>query len=221
MNKQRKDARTDHSIQTVVVGGSKASPSPDLLKPVERPKLSRGRPYKTTTQKSSYSHLVLSERVIKSLDSPPNPLNDKPISDDEQRLQMVRKLSEIKEHSEANAYYWKLVFTYTFHLYRISHKADQLFPDFDASSKPGSGLRSLSVRQMAQAAGIEYLTLKNLFAGRGSMRNLADYQLFLYGNGIDFTQVQYNSRLVDKAYFYLICLRQTTVQGDALKDLFF
>ncbi|MCK8495168.1 hypothetical protein M0L20_25070 [Spirosoma sp. RP8] len=180
-----------------------------------QPKVGRGRPHKTSDEKSTYSHLILSERVINSLDAPTSQSTTEPLSEEQERQQVLAKLKEIKQLPASNAYYWKLVFTFTFHLYRESQEVQH------NRLTSGEPVRTISVKQMAQAAGLEYHNLKNLFIGRGTVRNLTDYQSFLYEHGIDFMQVQYNPRLVDKAYFYLICLKQTNLDKESLTQLFF
>lgn len=217
MNKPPKEPAPTRSLQIAGADVPRVV-TPAAAKPV---KVSRGRPYKTTVAKSTYSHLVLSERVIESLDTSVSQLVEKSASADELRQPVVNKLKEIKGDSNASLYYWKLVFTCTFHLYRHGQEAKQDPKQTDQENQETSSLRSPSVRQMAQAAGMEYHNLKNLFTGHGTVRNLVDYQSFLYENGIDFMQVQYNPRLVDKAYFYLICLRQTSVSQEVLNRLFF
>lgn len=200
-----------------------ASSQTEPSNPIEVEKLTRGRPPKKTAEKSVYTPVVLSERVMLSLDftSPKElsaaaiPTDGTSVSEESLRLELAKKLFELKAVPSAYAYYWQLVFSASFYLLR--DKATQDKP-LDESVEPG---RSFSVRQVAQAAGLEYHNLKNLFMGRGTLRNLHDYQLFLYSQGIEFSQLQFNAQLIDKAYFYLICLRQPDISKEVIVQLFF
>ncbi|RAJ93009.1 hypothetical protein LX87_04521 [Larkinella arboricola] len=208
--------------------GKSHSAQPEVSPPVKKAKSMRGRPPKLTFEKAAYAHVVLPEHVMQSLDlthfemeSIPNaPVPaitavDGSSSDNIQRTELAAKLNEIKIVPAAYAYYWQLVFSASF--YRLRNKATQDNPSAE-SSDPG---RSFSVRQVAQAAGLEYHNLKNLFTGRGTLRHLHDYQLFLYSQGIEFAQLQFNAQLIDKAYFYLICLRQPDISKEIVTQLFF
>lgn len=219
-----KSSRNKSISKPVAREGAAEAPSFALPDTVSDPsgnsplKHHRGRPLKTTNEKSAYAHLVLSERVFKSLHRPASADGSQVIKDAQYRQEVVAKLKEINQDPAANAYYWKLVFTYTFYLYGANQPQPGVADE--AGPSPESP-RVVSVSQMALAAGLEYHNLKNLFAGKGTVRHLTDYQSFLYEQGIDFMHVQYNPQVVDKAYFYLICLKQTTVTKEALHQLFF
>ena len=183
-------------------------------KPAEEPtKRGRGRPKKTSEGKGDYKHILFKTTLFKptALEQPTPPT-------EEQRQQRITnymaKIREIVQEESAAEYYWRLVFTATFHLYRSrKHMAAMAA----GATKPPSILPS----DMAEDAGMEYFNLKNLFSGRGTAKNVFCLLRFLYEQSIDFNQVQYNESIIDRAYTFLTVLRQDGMDVNEVKRLFY
>lgn len=185
-----------------------------IKKLVEEPiKRGRGRPKKSSDGKSSYSPILFKSNLFKAAT-----LEESELFTDEQRQQRTAvclvKLREIVQEEAASEYYWRLVFTATFHLYR-SRK--QMAVMAVGAKKPPSILPS----DMAEDAGMEYFNLKNLFSGRGTAKNVFCLLRFLYEQGIDFDQVQYNENIIDRAYTFLTVVRQEGMDSEEVKRLFY
>lgn len=176
-------------------------------------KRERGRPKKTSEEKGGYNHVLFKTNLFKLAN-----LTDSVPLTDEQRQQRtatyLAKIREIVHHQAANEYYWRLVFTATFHLYR-SRK--QMAVMAAGATKIPSVLPS----DMAEDAGMEYFNLKNLFSGRGTAKNVFCFLRFLYEQSIDFNQVQYNENIIDRAYTFLTVLRQDGIDPEEVKRLFY
>lgn len=178
-------------------------------KPVKR---ERGRPRKTTTEKSDYNPILFRTSFFK-----PQPPEEKAtLSEDQQRQRLayyLDKVREICEEADAAEYYWRLVFTATFHVYQERKQKAAL--QAGASKSP-----VIMPGDMATDAGMEYFNLKNLFLGRGTTKNLFSLLRFLHEQSIDFDQIQYNESIIDRAYAYLTVLRQEGIDPEEAKRLF-
>lgn len=181
--------------------------------PEELPKRERGRPKKTSDEKGGYAHVLFKTNLFK-----PAKLEElNPLTDEERQQRVtvyLNKVREIVQQEAASEYYWRLVFTAIFHLYR-SRK--QMAAMAAGASKPPSVLPS----DMAEDAGMEYFNLKNLFFGRGTAKNVFSFLRFLYEQSIDFNQVQYNEHIIDRAYTFLTVLRQEGMDTEEVKRLFY
>jgi len=181
--------------------------------PAEPVKRERGRPKKTSDEKGGYNHVLFKTNLFK----PGNLEGSAPLTEEQRQQRTVTYLAKIREivqHDAANEYYWRLVFTATFHLYR-SRK--QMAAMAAGAIKPPSVLPS----DMAEEAGMEYFNLKNLFSGRGTAKNVFCFLRFLYEQSIDFNQVQYNENIIDRAYTFLTVLRQDGIDPEEVKRLFY
>ncbi len=176
-------------------------------------KRERGRPKKTSDEKGGYNHVLFKTNLFK-----PVQLEESVSLTDEQRQQRttiyLNKIREIVQEEAASEYYWRLVFTATFHLYR-SRK--QMAAIAAGATKPPSILPS----DMAEDAGMEYFNLKNLFLGRGTAKNVFCLLRFLYEQSIDFNQVQYSENIIDRAYTFLTVIRQDDMDPEEVKQLFY
>ena len=185
----------------------------DGTKPEEPLKRERGRPKKTSDEKGGYSHILFKTNLFK-----PGNLEESAPLTEEQRQQRtatyLAKVREIAQHDAANEYYWRLVFTATFHLYR-SRK--QMAAMSVGATKPPSVLPS----DMAEDAGMEYFNLKNLFSGRGTAKNVFCFLRFLHEQSIDFNQVQYNENIIERAHTFLTVLQQDGLDPEEVKRLFY
>jgi hypothetical protein len=183
-------------------------------KQMEEPqKRGRGRPKNTSGEKGEYNHVLFKTNLFK-----PGQLTENPTLTDEQRQQRtatyLAKIREIVEDESACEYYWRLVFTAIFQLYR-SRK--QMAAMAAGATKPPTVLPS----DMAEDAGMEYFNLKNLFTGRGSAKNVFCLLRFLHEQSIDFNQVQYNENIIDRAFTFLTVLRQDGINPEEVKRLFY
>lgn len=178
--------------------------------PVKR---ERGRPKKTSDEKGGYNHVLFKTNLFKQVQ-----LEESVSLTDEQRQQRttvyLNKIREIVQEEAAYEYYWRLVFTAVFHLYRSRKQTAAIAA---GATKPPSVLPS----DMAEDAGMEYFNLKNLFLGRGTAKNVFCFLRFLHEQSIDFNQVQYNENIIDRAYTFLTVLRQDGMNPEEVKQLFY
>lgn len=170
----------------------------------------RGRPKKESQEKGGYSHILFKTSFFK-------PLSESPAQPEEEQQQRVAhyldKIREICQETETAEYYWRLVFTATFHLYR--ERRQQAALEAGADNSP-----LITPSDMATHAGMEYFNLKNLFLGRGTARNVFHLLRFFHQQSIDFDQIQYNESIIDRAYAYLMMLRQDGMDPEEVKKLF-
>lgn len=171
----------------------------------------RGRPKLDTDEKGNYSPVLVGEDVLKTLQTASENI--------ENQAHLQEKLSLIKKHPEACEYYWKLVFTYSFFIYRNRRVTDAIFERADTASI--DMIKKMNLKQLAAIVGIEYHNFKNMYSGRGNAKNLLQYQAFLYENGVNFISVQYTDALINKAYSYYQLLVEEKYTVDELKSLFF
>lgn len=181
----------------------------------EPAKRGKGRPAKTTGEKSDYNHVLFKSDVFKS-DKAEESLQLSEAQRQERTDQYLEKLGEILQVEASAEYYWRMVFTSTFYLYR-SRKQTQLLAGQPTPVK----VPNITLRNLAQDARMEYFNLKNLFFGRGTARNVFHLLRFLYGQSIDFNQVQYNESIIDRAYTFLTVLRQEGMEVEEVKRLFY
>lgn len=190
-------------------------PKPRLTDPtpIEPLRRERGRPKKTTSTKGEYHHILFKSNPYK-----PAALTESvPLTEEQHRQKIVvslAKLREVVHHDTANEYYWRLVFTATFHLYRTRKQ-------LAAMTAGATKLPSVLPSDMAEDAGMEYFNLKNLFSGRGTAKNVFCFMRFLYEQSIDFNQVQYNEHIIERAYTFLTTLRQDGMDPEEVKRLFY
>ena len=78
----------------------------------------RGRPKLAADEKGNYNPILVGEDVLKTLQNS----SEKP----EEQAELLAKLKMVKENTEANEYYWKLVFTYSFFVYKNRRMTDAL-----------------------------------------------------------------------------------------------
>lgn len=179
----------------------------------ESVKRERGRPKKMTKKKSDYNHVLFKTSFFK-----PQPPEEKAtLSEEQQRQRLIHyleKIQEICEVADAAEYYWRLVFTATFHLYR--ERKQRVALETGADDPP-----IVTPSDMAADAGMEYFNLKNLFLGRGTARNIFSLLRFLHEQSIDFDQIQYNESIIDRAYAFLMILRQNGIDHNEARKLFF
>ncbi|WP_375448460.1 hypothetical protein [uncultured Fibrella sp.] len=179
----------------------------------EPPKRGRGRPKKSSEEKSGYSHVLFKTNLFK-----PTTLEESGRLTDEQRQQRLAtymtKLREVVKEEAACEYYWRLVFTAVFHLYRSRKQTAAMAAG--AASPP-----SILPSDLAEEAGMEYFNLRNLFSGRGTAKNVFCLLRFLYEQAIDFNQVQYNENIIDRAYTFLTVLKQEGIDSEEVKRLFY
>lgn len=179
----------------------------------EPPKRERGRPKKTSVAKGEYQFVLFKSTPYKEVKA-----EDSPALTNEQQAQRLAlnldKIREIVQEEAASEYYWRLVFTATFHLYRSRKQMEAMAA---GNTKPPHILPS----DMAEEAGMEYFNLKNLFSGRGTAKNVFCFLRFLHGRSIDFNQVQYNESIIDRAYTFLTVLRQDGMNPEEVKRLFY
>ncbi len=208
----------DHQSET----GGAEQPKPKATKSrtkkkVEEPeKRGKGRPKKIGQEKSGYNHVLFHSDLFKSV----NLQVQTPLTDEQRRERQaayLAKLVEIVQEDASSEYYWRMVFTYTFYLYR-SRKQMQAVA---GQSLPPTKLPTVSLSDMAEDAKMEYFNLKNLFFGRGTARNVFCFLRFLYSQSIDFNQVQYNENIIDRAYTFLTVLRQDGMDPEEVKRLFY
>ncbi len=182
-------------------------------KPEEPLKRERGRPKKTSEEKGGYSHVLFKTNLFK----PANLTESIPLTDEQRQQRTATYLAKIREivhHETANEYYWRLVFTATFHLYRSRKQ-------MVAMAAGATKIPSVLPSDMAEDAGMEYFNLKNLFSGRGTAKNVFCFLRFLHEQSIDFNQVQYNENIIDRAYTFLTVLRQDGIDPEEVKRLFY
>jgi hypothetical protein len=172
---------------------------------------SRGRPKLDSDEKGSYNPILVGEKVLKTLQIA-SEINEDP-------LVLRAKLSEIKKHTEACEYYWKLVFTYSFFVYKNRRMTDAIFERADTALI--DGIKKMNLKNLAEIVGIEYHNFKNMYSGRGNAKNLLHYQAFLYENGVNFISLQFTETLVNKAYSYYQLLQTEKYTSEELKNLFF
>jgi hypothetical protein len=196
--------------KTTVRRTKKALSTTKLEEPLKR---ERGRPKKTSEEKGGYNHVLFKTNLFK----PANLTESAPLTDEQRQQRTVTYLAKIREivhHDTANEYYWRLVFTATFHLYRSRKQ-------MAAMAAGATKIPSILPSDMAEDAGMEYFNLKNLFSGRGTAKNVFCFLRFLYEQSIDFNQVQYNENIIDRAYTFLTVLRQDGIDPEEVKRLFY
>lgn len=113
-------------------------------------------------------------------------------------------------------YYFRLVFTVSFQLYK-QKRAIQLA---NQEREPGTPIPEISIKTMAEEAGIEYFKINRLFRGTGLVENLFKYELFLRRYNIDFITIAKFGPLVDKANKYML-LKKAGIDPTDLSDLKF
>lgn len=171
----------------------------------------RGRPKLDTDTKGNYNPVLVGENVLKTLQTASESVED--------QVLLKEKLSLIKNHPAACEYYWKLVFTYSFFIYKNSRVTDAIFERADTASI--DMIKKMNLKQLAAMVGIEYHNFKNMYSGRGNAKNLLQYQAFLYENGVNFISIQYTDTLINKAYSYYLLLVEEKYTVEELKSLFF
>lgn len=171
----------------------------------------RGRPKLAADEKGNYNPILVGEDVLKTLQNS----SEKP----EEQAELLAKLKMVKENTEANEYYWKLVFTYSFFVYKNRRMTDAIFERSDSSVL--ENIKKMNLKQLAVKVGIEYHNFKNMYSGRGNAKNLLQYQSFLYENGVNLISLQYTDTLINKAYSYYQLLLSDKYTDEELKDLFF
>jgi hypothetical protein len=171
----------------------------------------RGRPKLTADEKGNYNPILVGEDVLKTLQIS----SEKP----EEQAELQAKLTVVKEHPEASEYYWKLVFTYSFFVYKNRRMTDAIFERSDTTTL--ENIKKMNLKQLAEIVDIEYHNFKNMYSGRGNAKNLLQYQAFLYENGVNFISLQNTDTLINKAYSYYQLLQSDKYTSEELKDLFF
>lgn len=171
----------------------------------------RGRPKLAADEKGNYNPILVGEDVLKTLQIS----SEQP----EEQAELQAKLSTIKENTEASEYYWKLVFTYSFFVYKNRKMTDAIFDRADTTTL--ESIKKMNLKQLAETVGIEYHNFKNMYSGRGNAKNLLQYQSFLYENGVNFISLQYTDTIINKAYSYHQLLISNKYSNEELKNLFF
>ena len=171
----------------------------------------KGRPKLVADEKGKYNPVLVGENVLKTLQTSSE--------DPEDQANLQQKLSAIKKHPDACEYYWKLVFTYSFFIYRNRRMTAAIFERADTASI--DTIKKMNLKQLAETVGIEYHNFKNMYSGRGNAKNLLQYQAFLYENGVNFVSLQYTDTLINKAYSYYQLLLEEKYTVEELKSLFF
>lgn len=172
---------------------------------------SRGRPKLATDEKGNYNPILVGEDVLKTLQIN----SEKP----DEQVELHAKLTTLKSNTEACEYYWRLVFTYSFFVYKNRRMTDAIFERVDKATL--EGIKKMNLKQLAEIIGIEYHNFKNMYSGRGNAKNLLQYQAFLYENGVNFISLQYSDTLINKAYSYYQLLESQKYTNEELKNLFF
>jgi hypothetical protein len=178
---------------------------------MDTPMNPRGRPKLAADEKGNYNPVLVGEEVLKTLQI----TSEKP----EEPAALQSKLTTLKEHPEACEYYWKLVFTYSYFVYKNRRLTDAIFERTDTATL--ETIKKMNLKQLAEIVGIEYHNFKNMYSGRGNAKNLLHYQSFLYQNGVNFISLQYTDSLINKAYSYYQLLQSDKYTGEELKNLFF
>lgn len=171
----------------------------------------RGRPKLAADEKGNYNPILVGEDVLKTLQIN----SEKP----EEQTELQAKLATVKQNADANEYYWKLVFTYSFFVYKNRRMTDAIFERAD--TKTLENIKRMNLKQLAETVDIEYHNFKNMYSGRGNAKNLLQYQAFLYENGVNFISLQYTDTLINKAYSYYQLLKSNKYTSEELKNLFF
>lgn len=196
--------------KTPAVTPTETDQKPAATPGTESEKRPRGRPRKEAgaDEPLRYNHVLFRGDIRQLVGvAAPVALNE------EQRRQRTeqyrQKLTHVLDDDAAAEYYWRLVFTYTFYLYRSRLQTQAVIENGKRAKLP-----VIKLRDMATHAQIDYGNMRNLFLGRGSFRNIFQFLRFLYEQSIDFNQIQYHEGIVDRAYAFLTNPEQITSEDD-------
>jgi hypothetical protein len=159
-----------------------------------------------TTKKRVYKHIMPKEEVLISLTE--SDLIIKSEADTETGVQVKKEqLSKLFTDEKSTEYYWRIVFSYSFLMYK--QKRHRLLNESQSSApfsitKP---LKKITLKHMAVEAGIDYYKIKKLFRGKGNADSVLQYILFLNRYDISFVVIANQQALIAKAFKYYLLVQ--------------
>lgn len=132
------------------------------------------------------------------------------LSEEEQTI-IFEKISQIVSHPESEKFYYGKVFSGCVQFIKAKLLDDQTkhFKG-DLSKIKGKFERVLSVKDIAQMAGLEYFQLRDLSFGKNTSSTLLKFMTFTKKHGLSIEEFMYHPSIVNTAYQYYCLLEKGT-----------
>jgi hypothetical protein len=128
---------------------------------------------------------------------------------DEEKTAIFEKINLIVSHPESEKFYYGKVFSGCVQFIKAKLLDDQTkhFKG-DLSKIKGKFERVLSVKDIAQMAGLEYFQLRDLSFGKNTSSTLLKFMAFTKKHGLSIEEFMYHPSIVNTAYQYYCMLEK-------------
>jgi hypothetical protein len=121
---------------------------------------------------------------------------------DEEKTAIFEKINLIVSHPESEKFYYGKVFSGCVQFIKAKLLDDHL------SKIKGKFERVLSVKDIAQMAGLEYFQLRDLSFGKNTSSTLLKFMAFTKKHGLSIEEFMYHPSIVNTAYQYYCMLEK-------------
>lgn len=130
---------------------------------------------------------------------------------DEEKSAIFDKISQIISHPESEKFYYGKVFSECIQFIKAK-LVDEQTKHFksDLNKIKGKFERVLSVKDIAQMAGLEYFQLRDLSFGKNTSSTLLKFMTFTKKHGVSFEEFIYHPSIINTAYQYYRILEKDT-----------
>lgn len=129
-------------------------------------------------------------------------------SEREQQEQLkFDNLKRILKHPQATEYYWQLVFTYSFLVIKAQLEMEDL-QRHEAQPQKYPFPKRITMKKLAERAGMEYFNLKTIFMGKGYSVNTLRYIAYLSTNKVSLDAILTYDNIIHKAFLRLLALEK-------------
>jgi Na+-transporting NADH:ubiquinone oxidoreductase subunit NqrC len=144
--------------------------------------------------------VVMQERVL----TPFHSLSE------EEKSAIFDKISQIISHPESEKFYYGKVFSECIQFIKAK-LLDEQTKHFKSKLK-GKFERALSVKDIAQMAGLEYFQLRDLSFGKNTSSTLLKFMTFTKKHDVSIEEFMYHPSIINTAYQYYCMLEKDTVR---------
>ena len=132
------------------------------------------------------------------------------LSEDDKK-NIFEKISQIVSHPESEKFYYGKVFSVCVQFIKAKLLDDQTkYFKGDLTKIKGKFERVLSVKDIAQMAGLEYFQLRDLSFGKNTSSTLLKFMTFTKKHGLSIEEFMYHPSIVNTAYQYYCMLEKGT-----------
>lgn len=128
---------------------------------------------------------------------------------EEEKSAIFDKISQIVSHPESEKFYYGKVFSGCVQFIKAK-LLDEQTKHFkgDLSKIKGKFERVLSVKDIAQMAGLEYFQLRDLSFGKNTSSTLLKFMTFTKKHGVSIEEFMYHPTIINMAYQYYCMLEK-------------